>query len=132
MSENNESDSLKERKFFADELAFVSFIVPVLLVSLTIGTIVWAVLAMTTSPEMTRSQESCFGSWLIVNTMVAIPVVAFSYPFFEMVYSSVCALVNSISNFKNIPSFTESPKLNVFVDYVWIQDPQIRLWRCYL
>lgn len=108
----NRSNSLTEKKLFADELAFVSFIVPVLLVSLTIGTIVWA---MTASPEMMRSQESCFGSWVIINVMVAIPVIALSYPFFEMVYSSVCALVNSISNFKNIPSFTESPKLNVLL-----------------
>lgn len=41
MSENNDSSSLKERKLFADELSFVLFIVPVLFVSLTIGTIVW-------------------------------------------------------------------------------------------
>ncbi len=115
MSENNESDSLKERKLFADELAFVSFGVPVLLVSLTIGTIVWAVLAMTTNPEMMSSRESCFGSWVIINAMVAIPVLALSYPFCEMVDSSVRVLVNSISNFKNIPSFTESPKLNILL-----------------
>lgn len=115
MSENNESDSLKERKFFADELAFVSFIVPVLLVSLTIGTIVWAVLAMTTSPEMMGSWEDRLFSWVTVNMMVAIPVLALSYPFREMVDSSVCALVNSISDFKNIPSFTESPKLNILL-----------------
>lgn len=47
--------------------------------------------------------------------MVAIPVFALSYPFLEMVDSSVCALVNSISDFKNIPSFTESPKLNILL-----------------
>lgn len=112
MSENNDSSSLKERKLFADELSFVLFIVPVLFVSLTIGTIVWVA---TIGPEMMSSQESCFGSWIIVNAMVAIPVFALSYPFLEMVDSSVCALVNSISDFKNIPSFTESPKLNVLL-----------------
>lgn len=112
MSENNDSSSLKERKLFADELSFVLFIVPVLFVSLTIGTIVWVA---TIGPEMMSSQESCFGSWIIVNAMVAIPVVALSYPFFEMVYSSVRVLVNSVSNFKNIPSFTESPKLNILL-----------------
>ena len=59
MSENNDSSSLKERKLFADELSFVLFIVSVLLVSLTIGTIVWVA---TIGPEMMSSQESCFGS----------------------------------------------------------------------
>lgn len=112
MSENNDSSSLKERKLFADELSFVLFIVPVLFVSLTIGTIVWVA---TIGPEMMSSQESCFGSWIIVNAMVAIPVFALSYPFLEMVDSSVCALVNSISDFKNIPSFMESPKLNILL-----------------
>lgn len=112
MIENNDSSSLKERKLFADELSFVLFIVPVLFVLLTIGTIVWVA---TIGPEMMSSQESCFGSWIIVNAMVAIPVFALSYPFLEMVDSSVCALVNSISDFKNIPSFTESPKLNVLL-----------------
>lgn len=112
MSENNDSSSLKERKLFADELSFVLFIVPVLFVLLTIGTIVWVA---TIGPEMMSSQESCFGSWIIVNAMVAIPVFALSYPFLEMVDSSVCALVNSISDFKNIPSFTESPKLNILL-----------------
>lgn len=115
MSEKNESDSLKERKLFADELTFVSFSVPVLLASLTIGTIVWAILAMSASPEMMGSWGERLFSWLPVNMLVAIPVVALSYPFFEMVYSSVRVLVNSISNFKNIPSFTESPKLNVLL-----------------
>mgnify|MGYP001023771526 CR=1 FL=1 len=115
MSENNDSSSLKERKLFADELSFVLFIVPVLFVSLTIGTIVWAVLAMTTSPEMMGSWEDRLFSWVTVNMMVAIPVLALSYPFLEMVDSSVCALVNSISDFKNIPFFAESPKLNILL-----------------
>lgn len=112
MSENNDSSSLKERKLFADELVFVSFSAPFLLVSLTIGTIAWAT---TIGSEMMSSQESCFGSWVIVNAMVAIPIFALSYPFLEMVDSSVYALVNSISDFKNIPSFTESPKLNLLL-----------------
>lgn len=115
MSENNDSSSLKERKLFADELSFVLFIVPVLLVSLTIGTIVWAVLAMTTSPEMMGSWEDRLFSWVTVNMMFTIPVLALSYPSCEMVDSSVRVLMNSISNFKNIPSFTESPKLNVLL-----------------
>lgn len=115
MSEGNESDSLKERKLFANELTFVSFSVPVLLVSLTIGTIVWLVLAMSASPETMGSLESCFGSWVVVNLMVDLSVTILSYPFFEMVDSSVRVLVNSINNFKNIPSFAESPKINVLL-----------------
>lgn len=115
MPESSGLNFSKERKLFADELTFVSFSVPVLLASLTIGTIVWAILAMSASPEMMGSWGERLFSWLPVNMVVAIPVVALSYPFFEMVYSSVRVLVNSISNFKNIPSFTESPKLNVLL-----------------
>lgn len=115
MPESNGFNFFKERKLFADELVFVSFSAPFLLVSLTIGTIVWAVLAMTTSPEMMGSWEDRLFSWVTVNMMVAIPVLTLSYPFLEMVDSSVCALVNSISDFKNIPFFAESPKLNILL-----------------
>lgn len=114
MSENNESDSLKERKFFADRLAFVSFSAPFLLVSLTIGTIAWAT---TIGPEMTRSWtwDVYILAWLAINMVSIISIFIFLYPFSHLMESSVCALVKSISNFKNIPSFTESPKLNILL-----------------
>lgn len=60
MSENNDSSSLKERKLLADELSFVLFIVPVLFVSLTIGTIVWVA---TIGPEMMGSWEDRLFLW---------------------------------------------------------------------
>ena len=115
MSESSGLGSFKERNFFADRLAFVSFSAPFLLVSLTIGTIAWAT---TIGSEMTSSWT--WGvyilAWLAINMMaIMLSVILFSYPFSLLVESSVCALVNSISNFKNIPSFTESPKLNVLL-----------------
>lgn len=115
MPESSGFNSFKEKKEFADILTFVTFSVPVLLVSVTVGTIVWAIWAMTTSPEIMGPWGERLAFWLIVNIMVALPIVILSYPFSKMVDSSVCALVNSISNFKNIPSFIESPKLNVLL-----------------
>ena len=115
MPKNSGINSFKEKKFFADRLAFVTFSVPVLLVSVTVGTILWAIWVMTTSPEIMGPWGERIAFWLIINIMVALPIVILSYPFSKMVDSSVCALVNSISNFKNIPLFTESPKLNVLL-----------------
>ena len=119
MSESNTSDnrsnSFTEKKSFADELAFMSFSFSVLLVSLTIGTIAWAVCATTINPYLVESWSTGIGSWLAFNMMVVLPTIVLSYPFYKMVDSSVCALVNSISNFKNIPLFMESPKLNILL-----------------
>lgn len=115
MSESSGFNSLKEKKEFADILTFVTFSVPVLLVSVVVGTIVWAIWAMTTSPEIMGPWGERLAFWLIVTIMVALPIVILSCPFSKMVDSSVCALVNSISSFKNIPSFMESPKLNILL-----------------
>lgn len=115
MSENNESNSLKERKLFADELTFVSFSVPVMLVSLTIGTIVWAA---TIGSEVTGSWtwDVYILAWLAINMVVImLSILLFSHPFSCLVGSSVYTLVSSISNFKNILLFTESTKLNVLL-----------------
>ena len=114
MPESSRLGSFKEMKFFADRLAFVSFSAPFLLVSLTIGTIAWAT---TIGSEMTRSWtwDVYILAWLAINMVSIISIFIFSYPFSHLVESSVYVLVKSISNFKNIPSFTESPKLNVLL-----------------
>ena len=118
MSESNTSDnrSLAEKKLFADILSIIPSVAPVSLASLTIGTILWAVCATTINHYMVESWSTGIGSWLAFNIMfVALPTIVLSYPFCKMVDSSFCVLVNSISNFKNIPSFIESPKLNVLL-----------------
>lgn len=113
MSENSGLDSFKERKFFADRLAVIPSVALLLLVSIPIGTIAWA---MIINPDMMESWIEYFVSWLLFTIIfVAIPIIGVLYPLFEMIDSYVCVLVNSISKFKNIPSFTESPKLNVLL-----------------
>lgn len=112
MSENNRSDSLKERKFFADRLSSVLFFVPMLLVSLTIGTIMWA---MAIDSRLMGSWDACFAAWTVINTIILFPVFILSYPLYDLIDLSICTLVKSISNFENIPSFTESPKLNILL-----------------
>lgn len=116
MPESSELSFFRERKFFADRLSIVSSVAPVSLASLIIGTILWAVCATTINPYMVESWSTGIGSWLAFNIMfVALPTIVLSYPFCKMVDSSFCVLVNSISNFKNIPLFTESPKLNILL-----------------
>lgn len=113
MNKNDKYDSLEERNLFVNELAFLSFIVPFLLVLLTmIGTTVWT---MTVGPGMMGSWDDCLDVWFYTNIIVCLLVFVPSYLFSLLVESSFCALVSSVSNFKNIPSFTESPKLNVLL-----------------
>lgn len=115
MSESSGLGSFKERKFFADRLALTSFSALFLLVSLTIGTIAWAT---TISSEMTSSWtwDVYILAWLAINMMaIMLSVILFSYPFSLLVESSVCALVSSVEDFENIPTFTESSKLNLLL-----------------
>lgn len=115
MPENNGFNFFKERKIFADRLAFATFSVPFLLVSLIIGTIVWSA---TIGSEMTVSWtwDVYILAWLDINMVVImLSILLFSHPFSCLVGSSVYALANSIEDFENIPSFTESPRLNVLL-----------------
>jgi len=115
MPENSGLNSFKEKKFFADKLALISFSVPFLLVSLIIGTIVWSA---TIGSEMTVSWtwDVYILAWLAINMVVImLSILLFSHPFSCLVGSSVHALVSSVEDFENIPSFTESPKLNVLL-----------------
>lgn len=115
MPENSGLNSFREKKFFADRLALISFSAPFLLVSLTIGTIAWAT---TIGSEMTRSWtwDVYILAWLAINMMaIMLSMILFSYPFSLLVESSVCALVSSVEDFENIPTFTESPKLNLLL-----------------
>jgi len=101
MPESNGFNFFKERKLFADELVFVSFSAPFLLVSLTIGTIAWAT---TIGSEMTRSWtwDVYILAWLAINMMaIMLSMILFSYPFSLLVESSVCALVSSVEDFEN-------------------------------
>lgn len=68
MPENSGLNSFREKKFFADRLALISFSAPFLLVSLTIGTIAWAT---TIGSEMTRSWtwDVYILAWLAINMM---------------------------------------------------------------
>lgn len=113
MPKGNRKNFLEEKKAFVERLSSVFFIVPVLLASLTIGTIIWVITI--NNLKTTGNLGACFAGWVIINMAVFTFVYGLSYPFYILVDSSICSLVNSISNFKNIPSFTESLKLSILL-----------------